>query len=40
MIFLLPMLGRQIGVDLDVFRWLVAVPLAWLAPMFLRLAGI
>ena len=39
-IFLLPMLGRQIGVDLDVFRWLVGVPLAWLAPMFFRLAGV
>src|SRR5688500_16466621 len=39
-IFLLPMLGRQIGVNLDVFRWLVGVPLAWSAPIFLRLAGI
>jgi Zn-dependent protease len=39
-IFLLPMLGRQIGVNLDVFRWLVGVPLAWLAPIFLSLAGI
>jgi Zn-dependent protease len=40
MIFLLPMLGRQIGVDLNVFRWLVGIPLAWMAPIFLRLAGI
>jgi Zn-dependent protease len=40
MIFLLPMLGRQLGVDLDLFRWLVGVPLAWLAPIFLRIAGI
>ena len=39
-IFVLPMLGRQIGVNLDVFRWLVGVPLAWLAPMFFRLAGV
>jgi Zn-dependent protease len=38
-IFVLPMLGRQIGVDLNLFRWLVGVPLAWLAPVFLRLAG-
>ena len=39
-IFLLPMLGRQIGVDLNIFRWLVGVPLAWLTPIFLGLAGI
>ncbi len=40
MIFLLPMLGRQLGVDLNLLRWLVGVPLAWLAPIFLRIAGI
>jgi Zn-dependent protease len=40
MIFLLPMLGREMGVDLNVFRWLVGIPLAWLAPMLFRLAGI
>jgi Zn-dependent protease len=40
MIFLLPMLGRQLGVDLNLFRWLVGVPLAWLAPIFLQIAGI
>jgi Zn-dependent protease len=40
MIFLLPVLGRQLGVDLNVFRWLIGVPLAWLAPIFLSLAGI
>jgi Zn-dependent protease len=40
LIFVLPMVGRQIGVNLDVFRWLVGVPLAWSAPIFLRLAGI
>jgi Zn-dependent protease len=39
-IFLLPMLGRQLGVDLNLFRWLVGAPLAWLAPIFLRIAGI
>jgi Zn-dependent protease len=39
-IFLLPMLGRQLGVDLNLFRWLVGVPLAWLAPVFLRIAGV
>jgi Zn-dependent protease len=39
-IFLLPILGGQIGVDLNILRWLVGTPLAWLAPVFLRLAGI
>jgi len=39
-IFVLPMLGRQLGADLNLFRWLVGVPLAWLAPIFLRIAGV
>lgn len=38
-IFLIPMLGRQIGVDLNVLRWLVGAPLAWLMPLFLSLGG-
>jgi Zn-dependent protease len=38
-IFLLPMLGRQIGTDLNVFRWFVATPLAWLMPIFRAIAG-
>ena len=39
-IFILPMLGRQLGADLSLFRWLVGVPLAWLAPIFFQVAGI
>ena len=39
-IFLLPIVGRQLGLDLNVFRWIVGIPLAWLAPIFLGLAGI
>jgi Zn-dependent protease len=39
-IFLLPMLGRQLGVDLNVFRWLVGVPLAYVMPMFRWVAGL
>ena len=39
-IFILPMLGRQLGADLNLFRWLVGIPLAWLAPVFLRIAGV
>jgi Zn-dependent protease len=38
-IFLLPMLGRQIGIDLNLFRWAVGVPLAWLFPIFRAVAG-
>ena len=39
-IFLLPMLGRQIGTDLNLFRWAVGIPLEWLAPIFLAVAGV
>ncbi len=39
-IFILPMLGRELGLDLNLFRWAVSVPLAWLAPIFFGLAGI
>jgi Zn-dependent protease len=39
-IFLLPMLGRQIGTDLNLFRWAVAAPLAWLLPIFRTIAGV
>ncbi|MXQ10272.1 site-2 protease family protein [Microvirga makkahensis] len=38
-VFLLPMLGRQIGADLNLFRWAVAAPLAWLLPIFRAIAG-
>jgi Zn-dependent protease len=38
-IFLLPMLGRSVGTDLNIFRWFVAIPLAWLLPIFRALAG-
>ncbi len=39
-IFLLPMLGRQIGTDLNLFRWAVGIPLEWLTPIFLAVAGV
>jgi hypothetical protein len=38
-IFLLPMLGRSLGTDLNIFRWFVAMPLAWLLPLFRAIAG-
>lgn len=39
-VFLLPMLGREIGTDLNLFRWAVGVPLQWLTPIFLAVAGV
>lgn len=39
-IFLLPMLGRQLGTDLNLFRWVVGIPLRWLTPIFLAVAGV
>ncbi len=39
-IFLLPMLGRELGLDLDVFYWIVGVPVEWLFPFFMDLAGV
>jgi Zn-dependent protease len=38
-IFLLPMLGRQMGTDLNLFRWAVAAPLQWLMPTLRAIAG-
>jgi Zn-dependent protease len=38
-IFLLPMLGRQIGTDLHLFRWMVTLPLTELMPIFRAIAG-
>ena len=39
-IFLLPMLGEQIGVDLNVFDWLILGPLGWMLPFFWTLSGL
>ena len=39
-LFLLPMLGRQIGLDLDLFHWLIWVPVEWLLPLFAAIAGL
>ncbi|MCG8594503.1 MAG: site-2 protease family protein [Kiloniellales bacterium] len=39
-IFLLPMLGRQVGIDLNVFYWIVGVPVEWLLTFFVTLAGL
>ncbi|NNG02837.1 MAG: site-2 protease family protein [Inquilinus sp.] len=39
-VFLLPMIGRQIGIDLEVFYWIVIVPVNWLFTLFAALAGL
>ncbi len=39
LIFLLPMLGRQVGLDLNVVYWLIWLPVDWLWPLFEGLAG-
>ena len=38
-IFLLPMLGREIGMDLNFFHWLILEPVSWLWPWFAALTG-
>jgi Zn-dependent protease len=39
-VFLLPMLGRGLGIDLNLFHWLILTPVSWLWPFFAALAGI
>ncbi len=38
-IFVLPWLGRSLGIDLGVFHWLILTPVGWLLPLFNDLAG-
>jgi Zn-dependent protease len=39
LVFVVPMAARQLGVDLNVFRWLVGLPVAYLTKMVLLLVG-
>jgi Zn-dependent protease len=39
-IFLLPLIGAQIGYDLDVFGWLVVMPASWISELILRMVGV
>ena len=39
LVLLLPMLGRQVGLDLQVFHWLIVRPVNWLCPYFESLSG-
>ncbi len=38
-IFVLPWLGRSLGIDLSLFHWLILTPVGWLLPLFNALAG-
>jgi Zn-dependent protease len=39
-VFLLPLVGRKFGIDLEVFHWIVIVPVQWLFTLFAALAGL
>ncbi len=39
-VFILPMLGRQAGVDLNIFRWIIWTPVSRLLPIFQAIAGL
>ncbi len=38
-IVVLPMLGDRLGIDLNVFEWLILRPLEWMLPFFWTLSG-
>lgn len=39
-IFILPLIGNQLGINLKIFFWVVWTPVVWLLPFFERLAGV
>jgi Zn-dependent protease len=39
-IFILPMLGDKLGINLNIFKWAVWSPVNWLLPFFKGIAGI
>ncbi len=40
LVFLVPLLGRKVGIDLDVLYWVILRPIQWLLPRFLALGGV
>jgi Zn-dependent protease len=40
LVFIVPLLGRQMGVDLNVFYWVIWRPVEWMLPFFWALGGI
>lgn len=39
-VFILPLAGNQLGIDLNIFYWVVWTPVSWLLPFFREVAGI
>ncbi|MFQ5775183.1 MAG: site-2 protease family protein [Kiloniellaceae bacterium] len=39
LVFIVPMLGRELGIDLNVLYWVIWRPVEWLWPFFEQLAG-
>ncbi len=39
-LFVAPMLGEQLGLDLNLFRWIVWDPVQWLMPIFRAIGGL
>lgn len=40
LIFILPMLGKQVGLDLNPIGWVLGAPVDWLTRLILRLTGL
>ena len=40
LLFILPMVGAQLGMDLDIFRWLIGGPVNAIITIILQLTGI
>jgi Zn-dependent protease len=39
-VFILPLLGDQLGFNVNIFHWLVWTPVGWLLPVFEAIAGV
>jgi Zn-dependent protease len=40
MVFILPMIGERLGIDLNVFYWLIGRPVLWLYSFVIGFAGV
>ncbi len=39
LIFILPLIGNQLGLDLNVVGWLLSEPVGWLVELVIRVTG-
>ncbi len=39
LVFIVPMVGRELGIDLNLFEWMIWRPIDWLWPFFESIAG-